>query len=164
MEGIQKERGICVPWQNGSKAASIQWWQCWKMSSAFSAKGQQPLIEHHNHTSEVDSAANLTNQHWNVRTVMLAKQTAFTILKAQNMWQMKMTLFDAYWSLLKIMVQTQNSIGVLDQLAVHYCWSYREVSDLVQQGNVRALLRKLTMDHETLRNALLFPLSERNLI
>lgn len=55
------------------------------MSSTFLAKQQQQLIEGGNHSSAVDSAANLINQHLNVRTVTLAKQTGLTILKAKNM-------------------------------------------------------------------------------
>lgn len=54
-------------------------------SFSFLAKQQQQLTEGHNHSSAVDSAANLTNQHSNVRTVTLAKQTGLTILKAQSM-------------------------------------------------------------------------------
>lgn len=89
-------------------------WQCWKTSSAFLAKQQQQrLTEGHNHSSAVDSAANLTHQHWDVRTVTPDKQTGLTILKAQNMWHMNVMTFDTCWSLPKIMVQTQNCKGPL---------------------------------------------------
>lgn len=58
------------------------------MSSTSLAKQQpqqQQLIEGCSHCPAADSAANLTNQHINVRKVTLAKQTGLTILKAQNM-------------------------------------------------------------------------------
>lgn len=87
-----RKKGNYVPWPNGSKAASVWWWHCWKMRFAFPAKQQQQLIEGHNHSSAVDSAANLTNRHWNVRRVTLAKQTGLTTLKAQNMWPI-----NAFW-------------------------------------------------------------------
>lgn len=109
-----------------------QCWQCWKISSAFLAKQQQQqLTEGHNHSSAVDSVANLTHQHWDVGTVILAKQTGLTILKAQNMWHMNVMTFDTCWSLPKIMVQTQSSKGPLDQLAAS--WSEGQTSDLTRE-------------------------------